>query len=342
MKILITGSAGFIGFHLVEKVAQAGHTVIGIDNINTYYDTSLKEARLKHSGITLESIAEGRKVPSNKFERYWFIKMDLCDRVRLFDLFKQEGFDYVVNLAAQAGVRYSLENPYTYIESNVSGFLHILEACRNNPIKHLVFASSSSVYGMNEKVPFASSDNTDHPVSLYAATKKSNELMAYAYSGLYHLPVTGLRFFTVYGPWGRPDMAPFLFTKAIFEDTPIKVFNHGNMKRDFTYIDDIVTGIIRAMERVPSAQSAYKIYNIGYGKPLDLMTFINTLEKSVGKKAQTELLPMQPGDVPLTWADTRELEADTGYRPQTSIEEGVPRFIDWYREYCPVTTMNRT
>jgi UDP-glucuronate 4-epimerase len=260
--------------------------------------------------------------------------MDLTDRIGLFDLFEKERFDYVVNLAAQAGVRYSLENPYAYIESNINGFLDILEACRKFPVKHLVFASSSSVYGINEKSPFAVSDKTDSPASLYAATKKSNELMAHAYSHLYNLPVTGLRFFTVYGPWGRPDMAPTLFAKAVFEDKPIRIFNNGNMRRDFTYIDDIIEGTVRVIRLIPPPSPApYKIYNIGYGKPVDLMTFIAAIEKSAGKKTKKEPLPMQDGDVPLTWADISELEADTGYRPRVSIGEGIPKFVEWYKEH---------
>jgi UDP-glucuronate 4-epimerase len=334
MKTLVTGTAGFIGFHLAERLSGMGHIVVGIDNINSYYDTALKEARLKHSGIAVESIQEGIKLSSVSLENYFFIKMDLTDRAGLFDLFEKEQFDCVVNLAAQAGVRYSLENPYAYIESNINGFLNILEACRNYHIKHLVFASSSSVYGLNEKVPFSTADKTDRPASLYAATKKSNELLAHSYSCLYQLPVTGLRFFTVYGPWGRPDMAPFLFTRAIFENKPIKVFNYGNMKRDFTYIDDIIEGIIRVINRVPALSPAvYKIYNIGYGKPIDLMNFIETIEKSAEKKSQKEMLPMQPGDVPITWADISEIETDTGYRPKTGIEEGISQFVEWYREY---------
>jgi UDP-glucuronate 4-epimerase len=333
-KILITGAAGFIGFHLAENLAARGYAVLGIDNINSYYDTAFKEARLRFSGISASAIDEGKKLTSEKHKNYSFIKMDLTNRSGLFRLFEQEKCDYVINLAAQAGVRYSLENPYAYIESNISGFLNILEACRLYQTKHLIFASSSSVYGLNTKVPFSESDPTDHPVSLYAATKKSNELLAYSYSRLYQLPVTGLRFFTVYGPWGRPDMAPFLFTKAIFDGAPIKVFNNGGMKRDFTYIDDIVDGIARVLEASPSPPpGAYKIYNIGYGQPVDLISFIGTIEKSAGKKAQKELLPMQPGDVPVTWADISGLAADTGYQPRTGIAEGVPRFVQWYRDY---------
>jgi UDP-glucuronate 4-epimerase len=336
MKILVTGTAGFIGFYLAEKLSSLGHTVTGIDNINDYYDTALKYARLKHSGICVELIKEGIKQPSEHYEHYYFIKMDLLDRKRLFTLFDHEQFDCVVNLAAQAGVRYSLENPYVYIESNIHGFLNILEACRTHSIKHLVFASSSSVYGLNEKTPFSISDKTDQPASLYAATKKSNELLAHSYSHLYQLPVTGLRFFTVYGPWGRPDMAPFLFTKAILEDKPIKVFNNGNMKRDFTYIDDIIEGTVRVINCAPPLPpAAYKIYNIGYGKPVDLMSFIETIEHCTGKKAKKKELPMQAGDVPITWADIHELEADTGYRPKTGIEEGVQKFVEWYKKnYC--------
>jgi UDP-glucuronate 4-epimerase len=332
MKILVTGAAGFIGFHLAEKLSGMGRLVTGIDNINAYYDTALKEARLKHSGIPVESIREGVRLPSACFDTYSFIKMDLADPAGLFDLFKQEQFDCVINLAAQAGVRYSLENPEAYIKSNINGFFNILEACRHYHIKHLVFASSSSVYGLNEKVPFSITDNTDRPASLYAATKKSNELLAHSYSYLYQMAVTGLRFFTVYGPWGRPDMAPFIFTRAILEDKPIKVFNNGLMKRDFTYIDDIIEGIIRVIDSIPFSP-AYRIYNIGCGRPVDLMSFIETIEKSAGRKAKKELLPMQAGDVPVTWADTGSLEADTGYRPKTGIEEGIPRFVEWYRGY---------
>jgi UDP-glucuronate 4-epimerase len=334
MNILVTGTAGFIGFHLAKKLSALNHRVIGIDNINAYYDTSLKEARLRNSGIAVESIREGVKQPSGIFDNYAFVKMDLADRDGLFELFEKEKFEYVVHLAAQAGVRYSLENPSVYIESNISGFLNILEACRKFPVKHLVFASSSSVYGLNQKVPFSVTDAADHPASLYAATKRSNELMAHAYSHLYRLPVTGLRFFTVYGPWGRPDMAPFLFTGAVLEDKPIRVFNHGDMKRDFTYIDDIIEGTIRVMNKIPAPSPApCKIYNIGYGKPVDLMTFIELIEKNTGKNARKEMLPMQAGDVPVTWAGIDELAADTGYRPQTDIEAGVPKFVEWYKAY---------
>jgi UDP-glucuronate 4-epimerase len=334
MNVLVTGTAGFIGFYLANKLCVLGHRVTGIDTINAYYDTALKEARLKNSGIAVESIRDGIKQPSEIFNNYFFVKMDIADRGGLFDLFKKGQFDYVVHLAAQAGVRYSLENPFAYIESNISGFLNILEACRENRVKHLVYASSSSVYGLNEKTPFAISDKTDSPASLYAATKKSNELMAHSYSHLYKLPVTGLRFFTVYGPWGRPDMAPTLFTKAVFENKPLRVFNNGNMRRDFTYIDDIVEGTVRVMNKIPDpSPTPCKVYNIGYGKPVDLMAFIELIEKSAGKRARKEPYPMQPGDVPLTWADIRELEADTGYRPRTDIKKGVPKFVEWYKKY---------
>jgi UDP-glucuronate 4-epimerase len=332
MNILVTGTAGFIGFHLAERLSAMGRTVTGIDNLNAYYDTSLKEARLKHSGIPVESIREGIKLPSARFDTYAFIKMDLGDRAGLFALFEKEQFDCVINLAAQAGVRYSLENPASYIESNINGFFNILEACRCYHVKRLVFASSSSVYGLNEKVPFSSVDQTDRPASLYAATKKANELLAHSYSYLYQMAVTGLRFFTVYGPWGRPDMAPFIFTRAILEDKPIKVFNNGRMKRDFTYIDDVVEGILRVID-LPPPKPAYRIYNIGFGRPVDLLSFIETIEKSAGKRAKKELLPMQAGDVPVTWADTVEFEADTGWRPKTGIAEGIPRFVRWYRGY---------
>jgi UDP-glucuronate 4-epimerase len=331
---LVTGAAGFIGFHLAEKLSLLGHVVTGIDNLNGYYDVELKYGRLRCLGFEKEKTGVGKKQQSSVFENCFFIKMDLADRAGLFDLFEKEQFDYVVNLAAQAGVRYSLENPHAYIESNINGFLNILEACRGRRVKHLVFASSSSVYGLNEKVPFSPEDPADSPASLYAATKKANELMAYSYSHLYRLPVTGLRFFTVYGPWGRPDMAPFIFTKAILEDKPIKLFNYGSMKRDFTYIDDVIEGTIRVIDRPPSPPpAACKIYNVGYGKPVNLMTLVETIEKSAGKKAKKELLPMQAGDVPVTWADTSSFEADTGCRRKISVGEGIPKFVEWYKLY---------
>ncbi len=343
-KILITGSAGFIGFHLAERLAREGKSVVGIDNINDYYDTGLKLNRLKESGITVNN---GGIVQSSKHSSYRFQKLDLADQKGITKLFETERFDYVVHLAAQAGVRYSLTHPHKYIEANISGFLNILESCRKFPVKHLVYASSSSVYGKNTKMPFSVSDNVDHPVSLYAASKKSNELMAHTYSHLFNIPATGLRFFTVYGPWGRPDMALFIFTRAILEGQPIQVFNNGNMKRDFTYIDDIVEGISRIVS-IPAGPDPqwngnspdpsgsdvpHRVYNIGKGKPVGLMDFIQALEETIGKKAKKEMQPMQAGDVPATWADTTALEKDTGYRPSTDIREGIKRFVEWYKSY---------
>ncbi len=330
MKILITGTAGFIGFHLANALLTEGHTVTGIDNINDYYDPQLKRDRLK-----------------NAVKRYDFHQMDLADREGILRLFKRGRFDYVVHLAAQAGVRYSLTNPQAYVDANITGFLNILEACRAYPVKHLVYASSSSVYGKNTEMPFSVSHNVDHPVSLYAASKKSNELMAHTYSHLFRVPATGLRFFTVYGPWGRPDMALFLFTKAILAGKPIQVFNEGQMMRDFTYVDDIVEGIRRVMLR-PAAPNAlwtgndpdpatsnvpHRTYNIGRGQPVRLLDFIAALEEVVGITAEKQMLPMQPGDVPATWADTEALERDTGYKPATSVQEGIRRFVEWYRGY---------
>lgn len=331
-KILVTGAAGFIGSHLSKRLLERGDQVVGIDNINDYYDVSLKKARLAQ--------LEGR-------QGFRFVKMSLEEREGLLGLFKNEQFDKVVNLAAQAGVRYSLVNPYAYIDANIVGFINILEGCRHNGVKHLVFASSSSVYGANTKMPFSVHDNVDHPVSLYAATKKANELMAHTYSHLYKLPCTGLRFFTVYGPWGRPDMALFLFTKAILEDRPIDVFNHGKMQRDFTYIDDIVEGVVRVVDKVAqpnlkwsgeapdpaTSYAPYKNYNIGNNNPVELMKFIEVLEDALGKKAVKNLLPMQPGDVPATYADVDDLMRDVGFKPATSIEDGIKRFVDWYRGY---------
>ena len=331
-KVLVTGAAGFIGFHLTKRLIERGDQVVGIDNVNDYYDVSLKRARLAQ--------LEGRS-------GFRFVKMSLEDREGLLGLFKEERFDKVVNLAAQAGVRYSLINPYAYIDANIVGFINILEGCRHNNIRHLVFASSSSVYGANTKMPFSVHDNVDHPVSLYAATKKANELMAHTYSHLYRLPCTGLRFFTVYGPWGRPDMALFLFTKAIIEDREIDVYNFGKMQRDFTYIDDIIEGVIRVSDRValpnpawsgdapdPGASSApYKIYNIGNNNPVELMRFIEVLEDALGKKAKKNLLPLQPGDVPATYADVDDLMKDVGFKPDTPIEVGIGRFVEWYRGF---------
>lgn len=333
MKILVTGTAGFIGFHLAEKLLRRGDEVVGIDSINDYYDPKLKYARLAESGIGASAEAWGCEIRSTKYPKYRFIRMKLEDREALQKLFAREKFDVVVNLAAQAGVRYSLENPYAYIESNIVGFLNLLECARHNPVKHFVYASSSSVYGGNTKTPFSEEDRVDNPVSLYAATKKSNELMAHVYSKLYGIPTTGLRFFTVYGPWGRPDMAPMLFTKAILAGEPIKVFNNGNLSRDFTYIDDIVGGVVRVVDKAPETSENHpvpaEVYNIGCGHPMQLMDFIHTLEEALGRKAQMEMLPMQKGDVYTTYADTSRLEQDMHYKPKVELEEGVQRFIEW-------------
>jgi UDP-glucuronate 4-epimerase len=345
MKILVTGTAGFIGFHLVKALLERGDEVIGIDNINDYYDVKLKYSRLAETGIEREDIEWNQPVQSTVFPNYRFVQLDLTDRENLEKLFTIQKFDMVINLAAQAGVRYSLENPQAYIDANITGFINILECCRYNNIKHLVYASSSSVYGNNSKMPLSTSDSVDHPISLYAATKKSNELMAHTYSHLFKLPTTGLRFFTVYGPYGRPDMALFLFTKAILAGEPIQVFNNGEMKRDFTYVDDIVGGITRVLDHPPlpeknnttdpsvSKTAPYKIYNIGNSSPVRLMDFIEAIETSLGIQAKKEMLPMQPGDVPMTWADTSDLQANLGYQPNTPIKEGVSRFIDWYKSY---------
>jgi len=345
MKILITGTAGFIGFHLAKALLERGDEVIGIDNINDYYDVELKYSRLAETGISREKIAYNKSVQSSKYPNYQFIKLDLTDRENLERLFIEQKFDKVVNLAAQAGVRYSLENPQAYIDANITGFLNILECCRFHKIKHLVYASSSSVYGNNSKMPLSTSDSVDHPISLYAATKKSNELMAHTYSHLFGTPTTGLRFFTVYGPYGRPDMALFLFTKAILDGKPIQVFNNGEMKRDFTYVDDIVTGVVKVVDQPPfpdfndkddpsvSKTAPYKIYNIGNSTSVRLIDFIEAIETKLGIEAKKELLPMQPGDVPMTWADTSDLQANLDYRPDTPIKEGVGRFIDWYKSY---------
>ncbi len=331
-RVFVTGAAGFIGFHLSRRLLKEGCHVTGIDNLNHYYDVGLKEARLE------------KLTP---LENFSFFKTDLSDREGLKKVFKNREFDVVVNLAAQAGVRYSIENPHAYIDSNIVGFVNLLECCRHNDVKHLVFASSSSVYGANTKMPFSVHHNVDHPVSLYAATKKANELMAHTYSHLYGLCCTGLRFFTVYGPWGRPDMALFLFTKAILEKKPIKVFNHGRMQRDFTYIDDIIEGVVRIMGRLPepdptwsgddpdpgTSYNRYKIYNIGNNNPVELMEFISTIEKVLGRKAKKEFLDLQPGDVPATYADIDDLIKDVGFKPKTPIETGIKRFVSWYKEY---------
>jgi UDP-glucuronate 4-epimerase len=350
MKILVTGSAGFIGFHLIKKLVAENHEIVGLDCVNEYYDVNLKFGRLSESGIDPKAIEINKVVPSAIHKNYSFIKLFLEDKEHLFDLFKREKFDKVINLAAQAGVRYSLTNPHTYIDSNIYGFLNILEACRYHQVKHLIYASSSSVYGLNEKMPFSTLQNVDHPISLYAATKKSNELMAHAYSYLFNLPTTGLRFFTVYGPWGRPDMALFLFTKAILEDQPINLFNHGDMLRDFTYVDDIVNGIDRmkdkspvpdeswsGMEPDPSRSKApYQIYNIGNNHPVKLLDFIAALELTLGKKALKNLLPMQPGDVPATYANVDRLMRDFNYKPCIGYKKGIRLFVEWYRSYYKI------
>ena len=395
MKILITGTAGFIGFHLAKKLLERGDTVVGIDNINDYYDVNLKYARLAETGISREDVSyterhpeldsgslEGLLIQSTKYPNYRFAKLDITNREQLNKLFEEEKFDKVCNLAAQAGVRYSIENPHAYINANIIGFMNILEACRHHNIKHLAYASSSSVYGNNTKMPLSTGDNVDHPISLYAATKKSNELMAHTYSHLFDLPTTGLRFFTVYGPWGRPDMALFLFTKAIIEGKPIQVFNNGNMVRDFTYVDDIVEGVVRVIDsppkpgtlkaRVPEkpttkgpidvsierdsdiektashidnnpkpgtrnpepeTPSPYKIYNIGNSSPVQLTEFIDAIERHLGKTAVKEFLPMQPGDVPRTEADVTDLVKNLGYKPDTSVQKGIGKFVEWYRTY---------
>ena len=338
MKILVTGAAGFIGSKLAYRLSQRGDEVIGLDNMNDYYDVRLKLGRLEECGIISRSkrFIDGSTRESVLFPNYRFIKMDLADRGQMDELFKASQFDAVVNLAAQAGVRYSITNPYAYLDSNLVGFMNVLECCRNNNIKHLVYASSSSVYGMNDKVPFSEDDRVDNPVSLYAATKKANELMAHSYSKLYGLPCTGLRFFTVYGPWGRPDMAPMLFATAISRGEPIKVFNNGNMSRDFTYIDDIVEGTIQALDHTPVAENCpnavpWKIYNIGCSNPVQLMDFISEIESALGVEANKVFLPMQQGDVLKTFADTSKLERECGYRPSTTLHEGIGRFIDWFK-----------
>lgn len=332
-KVLITGAAGFIGFHFAKKMLLENYDVIGIDNINTYYTPELKFARLHQLGIAKEQIADEQKVKSTKYDNFHFIKLDFTHHDKLNKLFVAEQFDFVVHLGAQPGVRYSLENPDAYIQSNIVGFSAILECCRYNNIRHLLYASSSSVYGNSRQVPFSETDRVDFPVSLYAATKKSNELMAHVYSHLYQLPTTGLRFFTVYGPWGRPDMAPVLFAKAILNGQPIKIFNNGNMQRDFTYIDDIIEGTYKALLHIPdenALQPFYNLYNIGNTSPIQLMDFIEIMENSLGKKAVKEFHPMQPGDVYQTFADTRHLQTDVNYRPSVNVQEGVQKFVDWY------------
>lgn len=335
MKVLVTGAAGFIGMHVVQRLLARGDEVVGVDNLSAYYDVGLKEARLAclagHPGFR-------------------FLRLDIADADALGKLFHQERFRRVVHLAAQAGVRYSLVNPLAYVQSNLAGFVNVLEGCRHGKVEHLVYASSSSVYGGNKKLPFSEHDNVDHPISLYAATKKSNELMAHTYSHLFDLPTTGLRFFTVYGPWGRPDMSYFKFTKAILEGVPIEVFNHGKMQRDFTYVDDIVEGVVRVLDRPPrpqpgfdamnpdpaSSSAPYRIYNIGNHQPVDLMTYINVLERALGRQAEKKLLPLQDGDVVATYAETAALQADIGFVPATSITDGIGRFVEWYCSYYGV------
>ena len=337
MKVLVTGAAGFIGFYVAKVLLSKGYQVVGLDNINDYYDVNLKFDRLNELGINKTKASEFNTLCKSKTNDFAFIRMNLENRDELPKLFQNQKFDIVCNLAAQAGVRYSLENPETYVDSNLVGFLNILECCRHNEIKHLVYASSSSVYGMNKKIPFSTDDNVDHPISLYAATKKSNELMAHTYSHLFKVPTTGLRFFTVYGPWGRPDMAMFLFTDAIVNDRPIKVFNHGKMERDFTYVDDIVEGVIRIIEKPTDkrieANEYYKVYNIGNNDSVKLLDFIKEIEFNLDKVAKKDMLPMQPGDVERTWADVDELIKDYDYSPNTSIKEGVKSFIDWFKDY---------
>ncbi|MDF1884361.1 NAD-dependent epimerase [Sulfurimonas sp. SAG-AH-194-C21] len=347
MKILVTGTAGFIGYHLAKKLLARGDIVIGMDNINDYYDVNLKYGRLKELGINKEDILENKKTVSTTNPKHSFYKLDLADQKAMDNLFKTEKFDAVMHLAAQAGVRYSLENPHAYIQSNVMGFLNILEGCRNHGVKNLSYASSSSVYGLNESQPFKTTDTTEHQVSLYAATKKSNEMMAHTYAHLYGIQTTGLRFFTVYGPFGRPDMAPMLFSDAILNDRPIKVFNNGKMSRDFTYIDDIVDGIIKVIDKpananiewnakepaINSSSAPYRLYNIGNNAPLPLMKFIETLEDALGKKVKKNFMPMQDGDVVSTYADVSGLINDFGYKPDTNLKDGIDEFVRWYREF---------
>ena len=351
MKILITGTAGFIGYHLAQRLIERGDEVVGMDSINDYYDQAIKYGRLANTGIARDAIEYNKFVASDKYDNYRFIQLKLEDKDNLNTLFAEQKFDRVCNLAAQAGVRYSLINPQAYVDANIVGFINILEACRHNNVNHLAYASSSSVYGINESMPFSTSDNVDHPISLYAASKKSNELMAHTYSHLFGLPTTGLRFFTVYGPWGRPDMALFLFTKAILEDKPIDVFNHGKMRRDFTYVDDIAEGVIRVIDSPPSgnpkwsgktpdpscSKAPYKIYNIGNSSPVELMDFIQAIEQALGKQAEKNMLPIQPGDVPATWADVTDLVEDLDYQPDTTIQDGVERFIAWYKEFYNIS-----
>lgn len=336
MKILVTGCAGFIGFHLTKRLLSEGHEIIGVDNLNDYYPVSLKIARLRLLGIDGDDFARN-KITTGRKGKFGFIKADIADKELYDNVLNGMKFDYVCHLAAQAGVRYSIDNPQLYISSNIQGFFNILEYCRHNPVQRLVFASSSSIYGKNLKIPYCESDTADTPISLYAATKKSNELFAHCYSELYGITAIGLRFFTVYGPWGRPDMAPYLFTKAILEGEPVKVFNQGDMLRDFTYVDDIVEGICKVLldepAESPEAKEKFRIYNIGNSKPVNIDDFISLIEKISGNRAQKILLPMQQGDVKATWADTSLLKRDYGYQPRTSVETGLTEFIKWYKEY---------
>ncbi|MES2645701.1 MAG: NAD-dependent epimerase [Bacteroidota bacterium] len=350
MNILITGTAGFIGYHVAKRMIAEGWNVTGLDSVNDYYDVTLKYDRLKDCGIDRELVSYNKMVPGSSSSNYKFIQLKLEDRENLQQLFADQKFDVVIHLAAQAGVRYSLTNPFAYIDSNITGFVNILECCRHHQVSHLAYASSSSVYGANEAVPFSTSQVVDHPISLYAASKKSNELMAHVYSHLFQLPTTGIRFFTVYGPWGRPDMALSLFTKAILEDKPVQVFNNGLMERDFTYIDDIVEGVFRVVKHPagsnpewsgllpdPSTSKApYRIYNIGNNAPVKLMDFVETIEKKLGKQAKKQLMPMQPGDVSKTYADVTDLIEDLGYKPATPLATGISNFIDWYLDYYKV------
>ncbi len=343
-KILVTGAAGFIGYHLVNKLILENAIVIGLDNLNNYYEISLKIARLNEAGIDKNSIYENKFVVSNKFANYKFIKADLCDKQTLLTLFEKEKFDYVVNLAAQAGVRYSIENPDEYINSNIIGFMNVLECCRAYPVKHLVYASSSSVYGMNKSIPFSVKDNVDHPISLYASTKKSNELMAHSYSHLFKMSTTGLRFFTVYGPWGRPDMAYFSFSKNILNNKEIKVYNNGIMRRDFTFISDIIDGILASILSIPTkneqwdgslnfSSAGYRIFNLGNNKPVELLDFIHTLEEALNTKAIIKFTELQDGDVLETWADIDITQNELQYKPKVEIKEGIKIFADWFKNY---------
>ena len=348
MKVLVTGAAGFIGFHFTNLLINNGIEVVGLDNLNNYYDIELKFNRLAHVGIEKQEIKENELIRSNLYQQYQFIKLSIEEDDKLIQLFAQEKFDYVCHLAAQAGIRYSITNPKIYIKSNIVGFHNVLECCKQNKVKHFVYASSSSVYGLNEAIPLQTSQSTNHPISLYAASKKSNELLAHSYSHLYKLPTTGVRFFTVYGPWGRPDMAYYIFTKSILEKKPIKIYNHGNMMRDFTYIDDIVKGLHLILNNPPSgnenwdginpnpsdSRAPYKIYNLGNSKPIKLLDFIENIERELNLKAIRINMDLQPGDVLITYADTSEVEKDFGYKPKTSLSYGIKQFVQWYTDYC--------